>query len=195
MDLIVKNRNGKISNRQRDYIEEKLGKLERFLEQARTATVEISADKRRNQRSEQQRLQVTLIGEHGIILRAEQSSDDLFKAVDMVQDILERQIKRYKGKYWRRGRLRRRGGEFITGEHLQPEEPEDIPVMVNEEPRIVRVKEFNLKPMFTDEAVEQMELLDHSFFVFRDADTSHVSVIYRRNDGNYGLIVPEEVQQ
>jgi putative sigma-54 modulation protein len=194
MELIVKSRNGKVTDRQRDHIEEKLGKLDRYLDHARSVTVEISNERRRNQKNALHRLQVTLVGEHGIILRADQSDEDMFKAVDQVQDILQRQINRYKGKHWRRGRLRRRGDEFI------PSEIEQIQAIdvregegESEEPAIVRVKKFALKPMFSDEAVEQMELLDHSFFVFRDADTSHISVIYRRRDGNYGLIVPEEV--
>ncbi len=195
MELIVKSRNGKVTDRQRDHIEEKLGKLDRYLDHARSVTVEISNERRRNQRNTLHRLQVTLVGEHGIILRADQSDEDMFKAVDQVQDVLQRQINRYKGKHWRRGRLRRRGDEFIPSE-VQAIEAMGIPVSEEEdddERAIVRVKKFALKPMFSDEAVEQMELLDHSFFVFRDADTSHISVIYRRRDGNYGLIVPEDV--
>jgi ribosomal subunit interface protein len=191
MELIVKSRNGKVSERQRSHIEEKLGKLERYMEGARSVTVEISGEKQRNNKPEIRRLQVTLVGEHGVILRAEQADEDLYRAVDEVQNVLQRQIKRYKEKHWRRGKMRRKGNEFIPSE---PTVAETATVEEEEEiPRIVRVKEFALKPMFTDEAVEQMELLDHSFFVFRDADTSRISVIYRRKDGNYGLIVPEEV--
>lgn len=199
MELIIKNRNGKVSERQRAHIQDKLSKLERFLDHDSTITLEISSEKRRNQRSEVQRLQATLIGEHGVILRAEESSDDLYRAIDEVQSVLQRQIKRYKEKHWRRGKMRRKSGEFVPSEAVIT--PPENSVLVKDEaeesdaeaPRIVRVKEFGLKPMFTDEAVEQMELLNHSFFLFRDADTSHVSLIYRRKDGNYGLIVPEEI--
>lgn len=192
MEFILRNRNGKVSDRQRTHIEEKLSKLDRYLESAQSVMVEISSDKRRNQRNEVQRMQVTLVAEHGVILRADQTFEDLYKALDQVHDILQRQIMRYKDKHWRRGKLRRKSGE------LTPSEPAPAVAVVataedeEEEPRIVRVKEFALKPMFTDEAIEQMELLDHSFFVFRDADTSQVSVVYRRKDGHYGLIVPEE---
>lgn len=199
MEVIIKNRNGKkISERQREQIHEKLEKLERHLDhESSSVTVEISSEKRRNQKHEIQRLQVTLVGEHGVILRADQSSEDLFKALDQAQDVLQRQIKRYKDKHWRRGKIRRKGGEFVESE-IFPTIPnvEIVPVAEEEReevPLIVRVKEFDLKPMYTDEAVEQMELLDHSFFIFRDADTSFISVVYRRNDGNYGLIVPEEI--
>jgi len=203
MDLIVKNRNGKLTSRQRDHIEEKFGKLERHLEGARSMVVEISAERRRNHKSEVLRLQVTLVGAHGIIVRADQSGDDLFKTVDLIQDVLQRQIKRYKDKHWRRGKMRRKGGEFILSEPVIAVESaapvfasedsiEDSADLAEEDPRIVRVKEFPLKPMYTDEAVEQMELLDHSFFVFRDADTSRVNIVYRRKDGHYGLLVPDE---
>jgi len=196
MELIIKHRDGKVTEQQRSHIHEKLNKLDRYLDHvSSTITVEISSDKRRNQKIEVHRLQVTLKGEHGIILRAEESGEDLYKVLDRVQEALQRQVKRYKEKHWRRGRLRRKAGEFVYSDpssaaHLSANDVEQS----EEEPRIVRVKEFDLKPMFTDEAVEQMELIDHSFFVFRDADTSRISVVYRRKDGHYGLIVPEEGQ-
>lgn len=195
MDLIVKSRNNsKVSERQREYIEQKLGKLERYMDEISGAAVEVTHELRRDA-GEGYRVQVTLVGEHGIILRAEEFAADLFSAVDVVQSNLQRQIKRYKEKHWRRGKLRRQGGKFIPSEPVV-EEVADIPGTLaeglEEEPQIVRMKEFQLKPMFSDEAVEQMELLGHNFFVFRDADTSYISVVYRRRDGNYGLIVPGE---
>lgn len=202
MDLIIKNRNHtKVSDRQREHILVKLGKLERYLDQLNSATVEVLTENRRDA-GEVHRVQVTLVGEHGIILRAEESATDLFTAVDVVQENLQRQIKRFKDKHWRRGKLRRQGGKFIQVEPGLV----DMPASANNEsasdeygdygefaePQIVRTKEFMLKPMFSDEAVEQMELLGHNFFIFRDADTANISVVYRRKDGNYGLIVPEE---
>lgn len=191
MDLIIKSRNGKLSERQQKHIEEKLGKLERHIDHHLSATVEISAEKRRNHKNELQRVQVTLVGEHGIILRADRTAEDLFAAIDLVQDVLQRQLQRYKDKHWRRGKLRRQGGELVSS-GVPAAEATSLTATGEEEEerRIVRVKQFTLKPMFTDEAIEQMELLEHSFFVFRDADTSQISVVYRRHDGNYGLIVP-----
>lgn len=195
MELIIKHRNGKVSDRQRSHIFEKFGKLDRYLDQIScSVTVEISSDKQRNQRVEVQRLQATLKGEHGLLLRAEETGDDLYKVLDQVQDTLQRQIKRYKEKHWRRGKMRRKAGVFVDSGSVLASSTENGAQQSEDTPRIVRVKEFDLKPMFTDEAVEQMELLDHSFFVFRDADTAHISVVYRRKDGNYGLIVPEEVE-
>jgi ribosomal subunit interface protein len=190
MELIVRNRNGKLSERQREHIETKLSKLSRYLDSISQAEVEVSTEQRQ-QEGETHRMQVTLLGEHGVRLRAEQSAPDLYVATDMVQEVLQRQIKRFKEKHWRRGRLRRKGNEFIMPEAL----PEPVAVDTGEESEqergFLRVKEFKLTPMYSDEAVEQMELLDHSFFVFRDADTERVSIVYRRKDGNYGLIVPE----
>jgi putative sigma-54 modulation protein len=188
MDLIVKSRNGKVTEGQRAYIEGKLGKLERYLDRISKVTVEVSEEQRRNE-GVVHRAQVTLVGEHGILLRAEQRAADIHAAIDEVHDTLQRQIKRYKDKHWRRGKLRRQGGEIVS---LAPEVEATALETEEHTPRIVRTKEFQVKPMFSDEAVEQMELLGHNFFVFRDAETNQINVLYRRDDGNYGLIVPEE---
>jgi ribosomal subunit interface protein len=192
MDLIFKTRNGsRVSDRQRTHIEQKLGKLERYLDQLKSATIEIATEQRHDE-GEVQRLQVTLVGEHGIILRADQRAADLYAATDLVQNVLQRQIKRYKEKHWRRGRLRHRGGEFIASEPAEEAaEPEEVDAEPQLDRQVMRVKNFELLPMYSDEAIEQMELLDHSFFVYRDADTSQISIVYRRHDGNYGLIMPE----
>ncbi|MFL5806178.1 MAG: ribosome hibernation-promoting factor, HPF/YfiA family [Roseiflexaceae bacterium] len=188
MELIVKSRSGKVSERQRAYIEEKLSKLGRYLDQISKLTVEVAEEQRRNE-GVVHRAQVTLVGEHGILLRAEQRAGDLYAAVDEVHDTLQRQIRRYKDKHWRRGKLRRQGGEIVE---ITQESAEGAAVEVGEQRlRIVRTKEFQVKPMFSDEAVEQMELLGHNFFVFRDAETDRINVLYRREDGNYGLIVPD----
>jgi putative sigma-54 modulation protein len=188
MELIVKSRSGKVSERQRAYIEEKLSKLGRYLDQISKLTVEVAEEQRRNE-GVVHRAQVTLVGEHGILLRAEQRAGDLYAAVDEVHDTLQRQIRRYKDKHWRRGKLRRQGGEIVESTQ---ESAEGAAAEIGEQRlRIVRTKEFQVKPMFSDEAVEQMELLGHNFFVFRDAETDRINVLYRREDGNYGLIVPD----
>jgi ribosomal subunit interface protein len=185
MELILKSRNGKISDRQREHIEGKLAKLERYLDLINKVTVEVSEANQRGQ-GVMHRVQATVVGERGILLRAEEQAADLYVAIDAIQGTLQRQIQRYKDKHWRRGRLRRQGGEIVSvGMETTPSEPEE------NLPRIVRTKEFAVEPMFSDEAVEQMELLGHAFFVFRDAETSQINVLYRRKDGDYGLIVPE----
>jgi ribosomal subunit interface protein len=195
MDVILKSRNGKVSERQRTYIQEKIGKLTRYADQIQSAKVEVATEQRENQ-GEIHRVQVTLVGEHGIILRADQHAPDIFAATDQAQNVLKRQIERFKEKHWRRGRLRRKGDEFIEVDPavVEGDTTPEPPMSAADETqrRITRMKKFALKPMFSDEAVEQMELLGHNFFVFRDADTSQFSVVYRRNDGNYGLIVPDD---
>ena len=186
MELIVKSRNGKVTERQRSYIEEKLNKLERYLDAISRITVEIGSEMRRDE-GEMYRAQVTLLADHGIILRAEERAGDVFRAIDTVQGKLQRQLIRYKDKHWRRGKVRHSEPQPELIDTLAAETEEaDVP------PRLVRTKQFALKPMFAEDAVEQMELLGHSFFVYRDAESSHISVLYRRSDGNYGLIVPEE---
>jgi putative sigma-54 modulation protein len=191
MELIVKSRNGKVSDRQQDYIKEKLSKLERYLDRISKVTVEVAEEQRRNE-GNVHRAQVTLVGDHGILLRAEQRASDLYSAIDVVHDNLQRQIQRYKDKHWRRGRLRRQGSEIVE---VAPEANGAAAEETEQAPRIVRTKEFQVKPMYSDEAVEQMELLGHNFFVFRDAGTSQINVLYRREDGNYGLIVPNEMAE
>ena len=192
MEFIVKSRNGKVTQREQEYIKEKIGKLERYLDLISKVTVEVGEAQRRSQ-GNMHRAQVTLVGDHGILLRAEEYAPDLNSAIDTVHDNLQRQIQRYKDKHWRRGKLRRQAGEIVEvgietngAANDQEQEPR---------PRIVRTKEFQVKPMFSDEAVEQMELLGHDFFVFRDAENSQINVLYRREDGNYGLIVPGEAEE
>ena len=190
MDLIVKSRNGKISERQRQHIEQKLSRLDRYLDRIAQVTVEHMEEMRRNE-GNVHRVQVTVVGDHGVLVRAERRAPELYAAIDEVYDTLQRQIERYKDKHWRRGKLRRQGGQIVealpelTAPSLTDTQDED------QRPRIVRTKEFQVKPMYSDEAVEQMELLGHNFFIFQDADTGKLNVLYRRQDGNYGLIVPE----
>ena len=191
MEFIVKSRNGKVTQREQEYIKEKIGKLERYLDLISKVTVEVGEVQRRSQ-GNVHRAQVTLVGDHGILLRAEEYASDLNSAIDTVHDNLQRQIQRYKDKHWRRGKLRRQAGEIIeVGLEANGAAPSDGEAR----PRIVRTKEFQVKPMFSDEAVEQMELLGHDFFVFRDAENSQINVLYRREDGNYGLIVPGDAEE
>jgi putative sigma-54 modulation protein len=192
MELTVRSRNGKVTERQRQHIDEKLNKLARYMDGINSATVEVQSEQLRSA-GETYRVQVTLVGEHGVILRAEEQAGDLFSAVDAVQQVLERQIKRYKEKYWRRGRSRRGERAAATVEVepapavvTAPEGEEESPQRV-----VIRTKQFSLRPMFVDDAIEQMELLGHNFFVFQDGESSKMAVLYRRRDGNYGLIVPE----
>jgi ribosomal subunit interface protein len=195
MELTVKSRSGKVTERQRQHIDEKLNKLARYMGGINSATVEVLNEQLRSS-GETYRVQVTLVGEHGVILRAEEQAADLFSAVDEVQQVLERQIKRYKEKYWRRGRGRRSDRapevEAEPTVAVAPPQPEDQQQEGEQPERVViRTKQFSLRPMFVDDAIEQMELLGHNFFVFQDAESETMAVLYRRRDGNYGLIIPE----
>ncbi|WP_026369409.1 ribosome hibernation-promoting factor, HPF/YfiA family [Kallotenue papyrolyticum] len=185
MHIQLRSRNGKVSERQRAYIEEKLGKLERYLDGIGDVVVELSRVQQRSA-GEVHIVQATLQTAQGTILRAEERDSDVFAAIDALHDSLQRQITRYKDRHYRRGKIRRQGGEVVAVDSLGAEEHNAA-----EAPQIVRTKTFAYKPMYSDEAIEQMELLGHSFFVFTDAETNTVNVVYRRRDGNYGLIVPE----
>lgn len=193
MELVVKSRSGKISEQHREYIEEKLAKLERYLDQIDKVIIEV-AEEQRKAEGNIHRIQVTVMGNHGVLLRAEERAGELRAAVDGVQHTLQRQIQRYKEKYWRRGKLRRQAGVVVEGyvETINGTDQTSEPDEQTEAPRLVRTKEVYTKPMFSDEAIEQMELLGHNFFMFRDADSDSINVVYRRNDGNYGLLVPVE---
>lgn len=181
MELTIKGKNVEVTNRLNDYVEKKIGKLDRYLPTISEAWVELSTEGARAAQ-DRQVCQVT-VRANGIILRAEERSDDMFTSIDAVLDKMYRQIARYKGK--RKNRWR---GAAVTMEPLPLEAEETFD---EETSNIVRTKSFRMTPMSPDEAVEQMELLGHDFFVFYNADEGQINVIYRRKDGDYGLLQPE----
>jgi putative sigma-54 modulation protein len=180
MELIIKGKNVEVTDRLRDYVEKKVGKLDRYLPSINEAWVELSTEETRSAQ-DRQVCQMT-VRANGTILRAEERSDDIFSSIDTVLDKMYRQIARYKGKRQNRWRS-------------APTMPEPLPIEVEEEGEdlssIVRVKRFAMAPMLPEEAVEQMELLGHDFFVFYNADEGRINVLYRRKDGDYGLLQPE----
>lgn len=124
---------------------------------------------------------------HGMILRAEERSNDMYSAIDLVVDTLERQIRKFKTKIAKRAK----DAESLRYMTFELEEPEKEVQEENSEFRIAKTKRFPIKPMSVEEAILQMNLLGHNFFVFLNQDTDKVNVVYRRNDGAYGLIEPE----
>ncbi len=183
MDLKIIGRGIEITDRLNDYVEKKIGRLDRYLPSITEAWVELSVEGTRAA-ADSQVCQVT-VRVNGTILRAEERSDDMFTSIDAVLDKMYRQIARYKGKRQNRWRG--------TGVQIEP-----LPLEIEEEPeeeesRIVRYKRFAMAPMTPEEAVEQMELLGHDFFVFYNADEGQINVVYRRKDGDYGVIQPELV--
>jgi len=179
MELQIKGKNMEITPKVRSYIERKLGKLNRYLTNITESRVEISEEKTR---SPQQHFtaRVTVVGK-GTRLHAEERGEDLFTAIDKVAAIITRQLEHYKGKRYEKGR----GSSFTRGEFSREVEMEN-PVR-----EVVKVKRFNIKPMTVTEAAGQMELLSHDFFLFFNAETEETNLLYRRKDGNYGLIEPE----
>jgi putative sigma-54 modulation protein len=172
----------------RAYVEQKLGRLPRYFDQVQDAQVVLSVSKDRSL-GKAQVVEVTVWCD-GLVLRAEESSADMYTSIDSVTEKLERQIEKYRSRMIEKRRLdesrRRRRNEQSAEAALKSE-----PVAEPAPPQIVRTKRFAMKPMTTDEAVVQMELLGHAFFVFRQAATQEISVLYRRRDGDYGLIEPE----
>jgi putative sigma-54 modulation protein len=181
MEIIVKTRNVEINESLRNYVENKVGKLDRYLPNIDYATVELAV---RNSRSVQDRhvAQITLRSTNGAFLRAEECSADMYASVDAALDKMSRQIERYKGKHWQ------------SFDRPQQEAlPEELETEDGGEAQLVRTKTFTTRPMSVEEAIEQMELLGHDFFAFYDATSSSFSVIYRRRDAGYGLLIPELV--
>lgn len=179
MQLIISGKNLEVSDWLKEYVEKKIGKLDRYLPSLTEARVELALENTRNV-NQSQVVQVTLRS-NGTIMRGEERSSDFTVAVDTVAEKLYKQIERFKGKHTH-GRPQ---GEKAS---LPPEAA--LPSQA-EAPRIVRTKRFHTPPMTAEEAIEQMELLGHNFFVFANREHGKINVLYRRNDGNYGLIEPE----
>ena len=138
---------------------------------------------------ERQKIEVT-IPVKGSIIRSEQTSSDMYVSIDLVEEIIERQLRKYKNKLV--ARSQGHPTSFSTPSNFKKEffeSEEDAPE--DDEIRIVRTKKFGIKPMYPEDACIQMELLGHSFFVFSNAETDEVNVVYKRKDGSFGLIEPE----
>ncbi len=177
MRLQVKGKNVEVSDTLKAYAEEKLGKLDKHLNDSAQLEVELSEE--RNPSIAESQIAEGTIWTKGPVLRARESSSDMRASIDLLVEKLERQAQRYREKRRTSGR---RGNA----------EPESIPVVADEEiPVIVKTKQFAVKPMTPEEAVLQLELIGHDFFVFQNADTNDVNVVYRRRDRNYGLIEPQ----
>ncbi|MCL5056621.1 MAG: ribosome-associated translation inhibitor RaiA [Actinobacteria bacterium] len=170
MKVQMRGRNIEITGALKEYVEKRLGKLDKFIDNLGDAQVTLSVEK------DFQRIEVT-IPINGMILRGEEATGDMYASTDMVVEKLEKQIEKHKGKLVKRAGK----GSVDTKRAVQPED---------DGPRVVRTKRFAIKPMAIDEAVLQMNLLGHSFFVFSNAETDLVNVVYKRKDGNYGLIEP-----
>ena len=175
MKFIISGKNIDVTSGLRTSIEQKLGKLERYFTPETEIIVTLSVEK------ERQKIEVT-IPVKGSIIRSEQESDDMYVSIDLVEEVIERQLRKYKNKLIDK---HQEGGSF-QAQFVEQEDNAD-----DGEIKIVRTKRFGMKPMFPEDACVQMELLGHNFFVFSNAETDEVNVVYKRKDNTYGLIEPE----
>lgn len=180
MKFNIRGENLKVTEAIREYVEKKIGKLEKYFESVQTSEVHVNLSVYNNK----QRIEVT-IPMTSLLLRAEEEHTDLYAAIDLVVDKLERQIRKYKTKINRKSR--QNGIPKYIGGNLaeQADVFEEI-----DEMEIVKTKRFDLKPMDPEEAVLQMDMLGHAFYVFQHAVSGETNVVYRRKDGKYGLIEP-----
>jgi putative sigma-54 modulation protein len=179
MRLQVKGRNLEVTDQIREYAETKMGKLDRLVNDPTRVELELAVEK--NPSISANHVAEATVWTKGPVLRARESSADMKASIDQLVAKLERQVKRYREK--RRVAPRRQ----VRGEGLDQAAPVEIP---EGGPSIVKTKQFAVQPMTADEAVLQLELVGHDFFVFRNAETEIINVVYRRRDGAYGLIEP-----
>ena len=173
MRYIISGKNLDVTDGLRSAVTEKLGKLERYFTPDTEVQVTLSVEK------ERQKIEVT-IPVKGNIIRSEQTSTDMYVSIDLVEEVIERQLRKYKNKLIAK---HQEGGNFQK--EFMEKETED------QEVKIIRTKKFDIKPMYPEDACVQMELLGHSFFVFFNAETEQVNVVYKRKGNTYGLIEPE----
>ena len=183
MKFNIRGENIEVTEALREYVERKLSRLERYFEAPPTSDVHVTLSVAK----EKQNVEVT-IPLTGAVLRAEEKGSDMYASIDLVIDKLERQIRKHKTKANRK--IRQEAGyknifkdDVVTPSHLLDEE---------EDYELVRTKRFTLKPMDVEEAILQMNMVGHSFFVFANSDSEKVNVVYKRADGKYGLIEPAQ---
>ena len=193
MDIVIRAKNFELQPQTKEYIEKKLGRVGRHLPAAIQASAELTSQ---NSRSQQDRVtaQFTLDVD-GVVLRGEERGATVMAAVDAAADILVRRIDRYKGKNYRTERTRRavrRGEDREAAAEAEVAALSDGPPVDEEASEVVvKNKTYPVKPMDVEEAIFQMELLGHDFFLFMNSEEANYNVLYRRRDGAYGLIHPE----
>jgi ribosome hibernation promoting factor len=187
MQVMVKGRNIPVTEALEQYAMKKIERISKFFDDERSVSrAEVELIHERNPSISEPEIAETTLFIGSTVLKAGEASTDMYASIDRMSDKLERQVQRYRGRQLARWQGQKKW-------HAEVEEP--APVVVEDEAeeieaRIVRTKQFQMKPMSPEEAALQMELLDHTFFVFTNADTTEINVVYRRRDGNYGLIEP-----
>lgn len=176
MKVTVLAKNIKLTPALKEAVERKLSKLDKYFNPNVEAKVTLNVQKNRHI------IEVT-IPFNGVVLRCEESTEDMYKSIDLIEDKLERQMRKQKTKL-----ERKYNGESVRYLNLDMIENKG---QEDQEGKIVKTKKFAVKPMFQEEAILQMELVGHNFFVYKEAETNEIRVIYKRKDGDYGLIEPE----
>ncbi len=174
MRYVITGRNIDVTEGLKSAIYDKIGKLERYFTEDTEVHVTLSVEK------ERQKIEIT-IPVKGNIIRSEQTSNDMYVSIDLVEEIIERQLKKYKNKIVDK----KQTGSNFTQEFIEKDFEDE------EEIKIIRTKRFGMKPMYPEDACIQMDLLGHNFFVFQNAETEEVNVVYKRKGNTYGLIEPE----
>ncbi|MCR5626231.1 MAG: ribosome-associated translation inhibitor RaiA [Lachnospiraceae bacterium] len=174
MRFVIVGKNIDVTQGLKDAVQDKIGKLEKYFTPDTEVHVTLNVEKDRH------KIEVT-IPVKGSIIRSEQVSNDMYVSIDLVEEIIERQMKKYKAKIVDRSQ----GAGDFNQEYIDKDysDPDEI--------QIVRSKKFGFKPMYPEDACVQMELLGHNFYVFRNAETDEVNVVYKRKGNTYGLIEPE----
>lgn len=171
MQVAIRGKNIEITPALRDYVEKKVTKITKFIDLPVTAQVNLYVERERH-------IAEVTAALNGMILRGEEATSDMYASIDLVSDKLEKQVHKYKGKF----KKRTRDTGVVEEETAPSTEPEGV---------VVKTKRFGGKPLTVDEAIMQLNLLSHDFFVFSNAETQRINVLYRRKDGNYGLLDPE----
>ena len=184
MNLTVKGRNLVLTDAIETYAEEKLGRLGKYLANSPRCEVELWTEKNPSI-SDNQVVEVTIFTK-GPVIRAREASPDIYASIDLVSEKLERQVKKYRGKLMSRGHEVHK--ETLVSEGFKLLEEHEEPEAEVAAPLIVKTKQFMTKPMTPEEAALQLELVGHDFYVFTNSETNETAVVYRRRDGNYGLI-------
>ncbi|MCE5204105.1 MAG: ribosome-associated translation inhibitor RaiA [Coriobacteriales bacterium] len=178
MNMIVKGRRMEVSPAIREYAEEKIGRVAKILDDTKILSAEIELFTERNPSIENANVAEVTLWTKGHVIRAREAAADMYAAIDLVSEKLEGQVRKFKTKLIDRHRIPAPSPQVVESEEVE------------QGPAIVKTKVIEVKPMSTEEALLQMELLGHDFFVFSSAETDTINVLYRRNDGNYGLIEP-----
>lgn len=174
MNIVISAKNIELTDTLKSAVEDKLGKLDKYFVPDTVVNVTMSVERGRH------KIEVT-IPVKGSIIRTEQESNDMYVTLDLIEEIIERQLRKYKTKIIDK----HQGGGNFRQDYIDNDYYED------EDIKIIRTKKFEVMPMYPEDACVQMELLGHSFFAFVNAETGQVNVAYKRKDGNYGLLEPE----